>query len=221
MTANIVFDLDGTLIDSAPDIQGLANKLLAARSFAPIDIDTTRGFIGRGAPVFIEQLCEARGIPASERSQMLKEFVDHYDAAVDLTHPYPGVEAALSQLAATNRLGICTNKPHRPCLAILKSLRLDEFFTAIVGGDSLPVRKPDPAPLLATFERMGSGPRIFVGDSEIDAETASRAGIPFLLFGRGYRKSAKEALTHVAVFEDFNTLPAVVDGLLGDPAYDL
>jgi phosphoglycolate phosphatase len=185
VNANIVFDLDGTLIDSAPDIRGIANVLLAERHLDPIDLDTTRRFIGRGAAVFIDQLRAERGIGETEQATMLAEFVARYDTAVDLTHPYPGVEAALEKLASDKTLGICTNKPHRPCLAVLRHLNLDGFFKAILGGDSLPVRKPDPLPLLATFGDMGPGPRIYVGDSEVDAETAARADVPFILSAIG------------------------------------
>jgi phosphoglycolate phosphatase len=215
VNANIVFDLDGTLIDSAPDIRGIANVLLAERHLDPIDLDTTRRFIGRGAAVFIDQLRAERGIGETEQATMLAEFVARYDTAVDLTHPYPGVEAALEKLASDKTLGICTNKPHRPCLAVLRHLNLDGFFKAILGGDSLPVRKPDPLPLLATFGDMGPGPRIYVGDSEVDAETAARADVPFILFTLGYRKSPIADLPHAAVFDDFADLPAIVDRVLG------
>jgi phosphoglycolate phosphatase len=214
VTANIVFDLDGTLIDSAPDIQGIANRLLTARGLDPIDLQTTRRFIGHGAAAFVAQLREARGIAAREQSRLLNDFIADYDTAVTLTHPYPGVEAALERLAGDHRLGICTNKPHAPCLAVLTHLRLDRFFGAVLGGDSLPRRKPDPLPLRTTFERLGTGPRLYVGDSEIDAETARAAGVPFLLFTRGYRKTPIERLPHAAAFDDFAALPEIVDDVL-------
>jgi phosphoglycolate phosphatase len=212
--ANIVFDLDGTLIDSAPDIHAIANRLLTTRDRAPIDLATARGFIGKGAPSFIAQLREALHLPESEQAPMLEEFLASYDDAVTLTHPYPGVEAALSLLARTHRLGICTNKPHRPCLAVLRHLGLDRFFDAVLGGDSLAVRKPDPRPLLATFEQMGAGPNIYVGDSEIDAETAQRAGVPLILFTRGYRKIPVANMPHAAIFDDFADLPKIVNDIL-------
>lgn len=217
MTANIVFDLDGTLIDSAPDIRGIANALLEARSLDPIDLDTTRRFIGNGAAAFVAQLCAARGIAASEEDRVLAEFVARYDQAVDLTYPYPGVEEALDRLAAGNVLGICTNKPLSPCEAVLDHLGLRRFFAVVLGGDSLDVRKPDPRPLLATFDKMPPGPRLFVGDSEIDAETAARAGVPFLLFSEGYRKTSVDDMPHAAVFDDFESLPVLVARVLAMP----
>jgi phosphoglycolate phosphatase len=213
LNGTIVFDLDGTLVDSAPDIQGIANRLLLARGLDPIDLDTTRSFIGQGAPSFIAQLRHARDLPESEQPSLLEEFLAGYDHAVSLTHPYPGVRTALTRLAETDRLGICTNKPLRPCLAVLRHLKLDGIFAAVLGGDSLPVRKPDPHPLLATFAQMGTGPRIYVGDSETDAETALRAAVPFVLFTRGYRKVPVAELPHAAAFDDFLDLPDIVNEL--------
>ncbi len=210
MEGNVVFDLDGTLIDSAPDIHGIANRLLLGRGLEPIDLATTRSFIGQGAPSFIAQLRHARGLPEGEQSPLLEEFLASYDDAVELTHPYPGVRAALARLAETDRLGICTNKPLRPCLAVLQHLKLDGVFTAVLGGDSLPVRKPDPRPLRATFAQMGTGPRIYVGDSETDAETARRAEVPFVLYTRGYRKIPVAELPHAAAFDDFLDLPEIL-----------
>jgi phosphoglycolate phosphatase len=215
LNTNVVFDLDGTLIDSAPDIHGIANRLLLARGIEPIDLATARGFIGRGAPAFITQLRQACGIPETEQPRLLEEFLESYEEAVTLTRPYPGVEEALTRMARTCRLGICTNKPLRPCLAVLRHLKLEGFFVAVLGGDSLPVRKPDPQPLLATLSQMGPGASIYVGDSEIDSETAQRASVPFILFTSGYRKTPVADLPHTALFDDFLDLPEIMNEVLG------
>lgn len=212
--ANVVFDLDGTLIDSAPDIQGIANRLLVARGLPPIDLATTKRFIGRGASVFVAQLREARELPASEEAGLLADFLADYENAVHLTRPYPGVESALARLAETSNLGICTNKPHHPTLAVIRHLGLDRFFASVLGGDSLAVRKPDPQPLLASFAQLGPGPGIFVGDSETDAETALRARVPFLLFTEGYRKTPVADLPHDVAFDNFLDLPQIIDEVL-------
>ena len=214
MKANVVFDLDGTLIDSAPDIQGIANRLLQARGLAPIDLATTKSFIGRGASVFVAQLRQARDLPASEEPGLLADFLALYEDAVHLTRPYPGVEAALAHLAETSHLGICTNKPHHPTLVVLRHLGLEGFFASVLGGDSLPVRKPDPQLLLASFAQLGPGPGVFVGDSETDAETALRARVPFLLFTGGYRKMPVADLPHDAAFDNFLDLPQIVEEVL-------
>ena len=211
MNARIVFDLDGTLIDSAPDIHGAANKVLAAEGLGEISTDQARGYVGHGAPVFIQRMCADLGLPEHRQPALLAAFLKLYEGAVHLTHPYPGVEAALEELAASgHRLGVCTNKPIRPTQAVLEHLGLARFFAVVFGGDSLPVRKPDPTPLLEAFAQLGDGPCVFVGDSEVDAETGDRAGVPFLLFTQGYRHKPVEALPHTATFDSFDALPELV-----------
>lgn len=210
--ARIVFDLDGTLIDSAPDIGGVANKTLKARGLEPITLNETRDFVGNGASVFIDKMRAARGIDQSEHAAILAEFMVHYETAVDLTHPYPGVVAALIELRAQgHRLGICTNKPITPTMVVLRHLKLDPYFGTFVGGDSLAVRKPDPAPLTKAFDELDEGARIYVGDSDVDAATAETLGVPFLLFTEGYRKSPIKALPHDHAFSHFDALVGLVE----------
>ena len=218
MTARIVFDLDGTLIDSAPDICGIANQLLTREGADPITLTETRSFIGNGAAVFVARMRAARGIAESEQARLHADFVTIYDSAVTLTQVYPGARAALAALAAVgHRMGICTNKPERPARAVLDHLGLTGHFGVILGGDSLPVHKPDPAPLRAALAALGDGPAIYVGDSEVDAETAQRAGVPFLLFTEGYRKSAVDLIPHTRAFDDFAALPGLVAALAALP----
>lgn len=209
--ARIVFDLDGTLIDSAPDIHGIANALLAAEGAAPITLAEARDFIGNGAAVFVQKMCAARGIPEAEQPRLLADFVARYDDAVTLTVIYPGVAGALDRLRGEgHRLGVCTNKPIRPTRAVLDHMGLARQFETLWGGDSLAVHKPDPAPLHAAFDALGSGAQIYVGDSEVDAETARRAGVPFLFFTEGYRKTEIEQIEHHARFTHFDQLPDLV-----------
>lgn len=210
--ARIVFDLDGTLIDSAPDIHGIANAVLAEEGLEPISLEQTRAFIGNGAQVFISRLRAARDIPDSEQTRLYEGFVGRYDTAVTLTRPYAHVPQTLSHLVEQgHRLGICTNKPIRPTHAVLQHLGLDQFFETIWGGDSLLVHKPDPAPLFAAFEALGSGPALYVGDSEVDAETAQRADVPFLLFTEGYRKRPVEEMPHHQHFSSYAGFCDMVD----------
>lgn len=209
----IVFDLDGTLIDSAPDFHAGANGLLADEGHAPLSFAEARSFIGNGAAVFVAKMRAARGIPDSEHPRLHAEFVRRYDDFVSLTQPYPGVIDALQRLKARgHRLGICTNKPHRPTLAVLRHLAMESIFDTIFGGDSLPVHKPDPAPLHAAFAALG-GVGLFVGDSEVDAETAKAAAVPLLLYAGGYRKAAAETLGAAVVFDHFATLTDLVTAL--------
>lgn len=213
MKLSVIFDLDGTLIDSAPDIHATANRVMQARGHAAFTQAEVRGFVGRGAPNLVARLMDARGAPAEgpQYDAVLAEFLEVYESAVTLTVLYPHALAALRELAAGGtQLGICTNKPLAPTLSVLRHFGIDGLFATVLGGDSLAVRKPDPAHLLAAVERMGGGPAVFVGDSEVDAETAERAGLPFLLFSEGYRKSPVAALPHSAAFADFRDLPRLV-----------
>lgn len=213
--ARIVFDLDGTLIDSAPDIGGIANRLMEDRGLEPITLEQTRDFVGNGASVFIEKLRDVRGLPDKMHATLLEEFMAHYEGAVDLTLPYPGVFEALQSLRAKgHRLGICTNKPIKPTMAVLRHLDLEPFFDTFIGGDSLTVRKPNPAPLFAAFEALGTGARLFVGDSDVDAATGVAAGVTFLLFTEGYRKQPVEDLPHDRAFSSFDAFDALVDNMI-------
>lgn len=206
----IVFDLDGTLIDSAPDIEGVANGLLAPHGAALSDAQT-RDFIGNGVEVFVTRMLAACGLDAGLHGEMVAGFKSAYLTAVERTHPYAGVAQALKDLRAQGHaLGICTNKPLAPCRAVLDHLGLSVHFATVWGGDSLAVRKPDPAPLRAALEALGEGPCLFVGDSEVDAQTAVAAGVPFALFTEGYRKSPVHEIPHRAAFSDFAELPARV-----------
>lgn len=217
--ARIVFDLDGTLIDSAPDIHGIANALLAVEGKEAITLDEARDFIGNGAGVFVQKMRAARDIPDSEQARLLADFVARYDDAVTLTVPYPGVVDALQTLRdAGHIMGICTNKPIRPCRAVLEHLKLDPFFETFWGGDSLPVHKPDPAPLHAAFAALGDGPMLYVGDSDVDAETAQRAEVPFLLYTEGYRKLPVDQMPHDVSFSHFDALPNLCAQLLAKAA---
>ena len=214
MTGAVVFDLDGTLIDSAPDIHAATNALLAEDGLPALTFAQVKGFIGKGVPHLITRVLDAVGEdPQGPRhADLVHRFEARYETAVGLTVVYPNVIAALEALQAQGHvLGLCTNKPLAPTHAVLDHLNLSRFFGAVVGGDSLPVRKPDPAPLQATLAALGANPHktLYVGDSEVDAETAQRAGLPFLLFTEGYRKTPVEDLPHRAAFRDFADLPGL------------
>ena len=205
-----IFDLDGTLIDSAADIRAAANTVLAAEGLAPLSLAEATGFIGAGAGVFVDRMAAAR-LPAPDPGRtaaMLAAFIDLYEGAVHLTRPYPGAVTALEVLAAEGwALGLVTNKPEGPARAVLAHLDMARFFPVVVGGDSLPQRKPDPAPLHHAMAALGAQRTIYVGDSETDAATAAAAGVPFALYTLGYRLSPPEALPHAFAFDDFAALP--------------
>ncbi len=209
---NIVFDLDGTLIDSAPDIQAVAEQILGKLGKVPLTLEETRSFIGEGAPVLVSKMMAARGIPETPEShaQIYGDFVAQYEFAVERAVFYPGVVDALAVLmAAGHKLGLCTNKPELPARAVMKHMGMEPIFSAFVAGGMMDSRKPAPDMLHKTIADLGGGPTLYVGDSEIDAETARRAGVPFALYTEGYRKSPVEQLPHDWTFDHFDTLPGI------------
>ncbi|MFN7003438.1 MAG: phosphoglycolate phosphatase [Roseinatronobacter sp.] len=217
MIRAVVFDLDGTLIDSAPDIWRAANQVLEGEGLPLVTFEQSRGFIGRGARVFVErmELAAAGANDPARTAHLHARFLHFYERAHEGTQVYPHVVEALDALRRQGlRLGLCTNKPLRPTQAVLAHLGWDGLFETVIGGDSLPVAKPDPAPLLAVLDGMGLGlPEIvYIGDSETDAETAERAGARFGLYTEGYRKTPPEALYHQFRFSDYRDLQELIHG---------
>ena len=210
---NIVFDLDGTLIDSAPDIQSVASSILRKLGKNGLTLQETRAFIGEGAAVFVSRMMAARGIEETTKShrELHQDFLVRYEFSVDKAVFYPGVENALSQFkAAGHSLGLCTNKPEQPTRAVLKYMGMDTTFDAVMAGGMIDSRKPEPDMLLKTIGALSSGPTLYVGDSEIDAETAKRADVPFALFSEGYRKIPVDEIFHDWTFDEFEKLPGIV-----------
>ncbi|MDU8928152.1 phosphoglycolate phosphatase [Alisedimentitalea sp. MJ-SS2] len=209
----IVFDLDGTLIDSAPDIHQAANRMLATLNLEPLDLATITSFIGNGLPKLVERVMRTRNINEGRHAELTQVTLDFYNqASSDLTVPYPNMVAALEAFAEAGYvMGVCTNKPVAPAIDILEALDMMKFFKVVIGGDSLPVKKPDPAPLQKCFDDLGATERLYVGDSEVDAATADRAGIDFALFTEGYRKVPVEELPYLSKFDDFAALPGIAE----------
>jgi len=219
--ARIIFDLDGTLVESAPPLTAAANALLAELGRAPLDVATTRGFVGHGVKVLVERvLRHTGGVPDGDSAPHLARFRAIYSAdPVTGTVAFPGVTAALAALAADGHgLGVCTQKPNAPAATILRALGLMPPIAALADGDSLDVMKPDPRMLSHVAEQLPEGPVIFVGDSEVDAATAEAAGVPFLLHTEGYCGRPNASLRQAGAFADFAELPGLVGRLLGAAA---
>lgn len=212
-TLNLVFDLDGTLIDSAPQIHATANLVFGNIGLPGFSHETVRGFIGNGVGVLVSRLMAHHGLNGSPGllAELTASFVKVYEEAFDLTTLYPGVVTTLSDLhTAGHRLAICTNKPQGPARAVLRHFGLEGHFPVVIGGDTLHQRKPDPAPLRAAQQGLGDGKTLFVGDSEVDAETAHAAHVPLALFTKGYRKAAAASLNAKLIFDDHAALPGLI-----------
>lgn len=206
----VVFDLDGTLIDSAPDLHAAAVHMLKALDAQPIGLDRTVSFVGNGVPNLVRLCLEDAGIPDDLFEAALRLFEDYY-----LAHPtaqtvlYPGVRGLLASLSDHGiPVGLCTNKPSAMTERVLADLSLDSAFQAVVAGDTLPSRKPDPAPLLHALALLGVSNEdgVYVGDSVVDAETAGSAAVDFALFTGGYPKGGEDAFPTVLRFDDVAVL---------------
>lgn len=214
MPLPVVFDLDGTLIDSLPGIARAANAVLGAHALPLLPDQTVGGFVGHGEGVFLDRLIAATDLDRTDIENIRAEFIAHYVAESAQTTLMPGASAMLATLKSGGvRIGLCTNKPSEPLQAVLTCDGLAEVFDVVVSGDTLPVRKPDPAPLRHAFEEMGQGVGIFVGDSEVDAETATRAGVPFVLFTEGIRSRPVSEIAHDCAISCLEDLPDVIKKL--------
>lgn len=211
----VVFDLDGTLIDSGPDLARLLNKVLIECGRSEIDPLRVRGFVGDGVAKLVERGFAATGdTPAETCRSATERFLAYYEAEpAALTRPYLGVVDTLDRLKQEGRrLAVCTNKAERVTHAVLKALGIDGFFSAVIGGDTLAVRKPDAAPLLAAIDRLGLArpDAVMVGDNEHDAATAEAAEVPFVLVAYGYARVPLASLRAAATVERFEEIPAAL-----------
>lgn len=207
MPQPIVFDLDGTLVDSLGDLHAAMALTLAEAGAPPLSPEVVRGHIGHGIPDLVARCAAEAGLAPDRLPALTEAMLRHYLAApAEWTRPYPGVIAALRQLADLGHpLGLCTNKAMAPTLAILRQTGLAPWLSTVIAGDSLPQRKPDPAPLHAAFDALG-GAGLYVGDSEVDAETARRGGFRFALYLQGYRKRPADSLPHDFAFSAWEDL---------------
>ena len=191
LPATIVFDLDGTLVDTGPDLTASLNHALGALGRPTVDAATVRHLVGHGARALIERgLGLSGGGSDADVARALPLFLDYYAAHIaDASRPYPGAAAMLDALAAAGvRLAICTNKPVALSRALVAALGWSGRFAANLGGDSLAVRKPDPAPLLAAIAAVGGNAEdaVFVGDSIVDVATARAARVPVVAVSFGF-----------------------------------
>jgi len=217
LTGPIIFDLDGTLVDSAPDLTEALNRVLADQGLPSVELAAVRHMIGDGAVKLIERGFAAAGLAFDGNlpQDLRQSFLDHYeDCMTDKTRPFPGVIEALEHLAGEGlRMAVCTNKPAAMSEVILDRLGLDRFFDALLGGDSLAVTKPDPAPLYAAIKGAGgevvsgeASGAVMIGDSHTDVATARAAGTPVVVVSFGYTRIAPRDLGADAVIDHYDEL---------------
>lgn len=212
----VVFDLDGTLIDTAPDLVDTLNVVLARAGLPPVPFATARNMIGSGARVMIERglQAEGRALVAAETDKLFRDFIDHYTAHIaDRSRPFPGLEIALERLAARGcPLAVCTNKLEALSLQLLAALDLAKHFAAVCGQDTLGMQKPDPEMLRQTILRAGGRPdyAVMVGDSATDIRTARAAGIPVVAVEFGYTEIPVAELAPDKIISHFDELPAAI-----------
>jgi phosphoglycolate phosphatase len=211
----LVLDLDGTLVDSVPDLAAALNRLMATRGLPGFTRPEVTGFVGDGVAALVARAFAARAVPQDPAA--LATFTADYSAnAARETVPFAGVAETLAALAADGwRLAICTNKPEAPARSLLADLGLAGYFATIGGGDSFPVRKPNPAHLLATLAAAGGSPghAVMVGDHHNDVAAAAGAGLPSIFAAWGYGPPATGAEAS-AVAHSFAEVPALAAGLL-------
>jgi phosphoglycolate phosphatase len=212
----VAFDLDGTLADTAPDLAASLNHALVALGREAIPAESVRHLVGHGARALLRKGLAATG----EASEDLVEqgfpiFLDYYSANIcNGTKAYPGVETALNALAERGvPIALCTNKPERLTHQLLAALGWSSRFASIVGGDTLALKKPDPAPLHEAIARTGCRRAAFIGDSIVDADTARAAQVPFVAVSFGFSDRPIEALGAHAVIDDYAELLEALAGL--------
>ena len=221
MTHDLIFDLDGTLVDTAPDLLEATNEVLRARGRPVIDPATLHHMVGFGVRSLITQAFSATGdeARAEEMPELEAIFLGHYRAHLaDFSRPFPGVEETLAHLKASGaRLGVLTNKPHEMALPLLKTLGLTDFFSAIYGAGFRPYVKPDPRifheVVADLMPEKKAGRAVMIGDSVTDLQTARAANVPCVLMTYGYTPVPVSSLGADAVLDHFAHLPDTIKGL--------
>lgn len=221
MPAALVFDLDGTLIDSAPDLYHALLRLLAEEAKPPISFADMTSMVGDGAATLVRRVFAHLGhVVGDELPDLVARYLAHYESAIAVhTQPYPGVRETLETLRRSgHRMGVCTNKADKPTLAVLEALDLSKFFDAVIGSDTAPAKKPDPRHVLAVLDRLSaqSTNSVMIGDGDNDLLAAYGARVPIIHARYGYGVSQIHHVAPVAVIDDFSAIPMVLARITGD-----
>lgn len=218
--ATIVFDLDGTLVDSAPDLVRALNATLDLEGLPHTKLEHVRRMVGRGARAIIERAAEFHGVNfgPDRLDQLMGAFVEIYRADIaSATRPYPGIIEALGQLASMGaKLSVCTNKRTELSHQLLDALDLSKWFSAVVGADAVTDRKPHPEHYRAAVARAGGTVRrsVMIGDTSIDVGAARAAGAPVVVVGFGYCDADADQLGADAILDRYSDLTPICRRLL-------
>lgn len=219
MTPALVFDLDGTLIDSAPDLHQAVLRVLAEEGRRAISLDELKTMVGDGAPILVKRVFAYVGHDADEElPQLVARYLAHYESAIAVhTRLYPGVRETLERLqAAGHRMAVCTNKVHKPSMGVLEALDLSKYFDVVVGGDATPAKKPDPRHVLAVLDRLSAEPAhsVMIGDGVNDLIAARDAGVPVIHARYGYGITRAHDVTPAAIIDEFAAIPDALETIV-------
>ncbi len=212
----LLVDLDGTLVDSAPDLAAALNDLLAESQVEPLPLERVKTMVGEGARKLVERAAEARGLTGDSELLVARFLALYAGRLTGETRPYPQAAESLAALKERGwRLALCTNKPVGFSRTILESLELAALFEAVAGGDSFAVRKPDPEHLRLTLEPLGLplARAVMLGDGSADLEAAAAAGIPAIWCRFGYGGARAAGLPRAAEIDGFEALPETLAAL--------
>ena len=218
-SGTLLFDLDGTLVDSAGDLAASLDTLMAEKGLPPIGIDTGRQLIGHGIANLVRSALKLRSASEDEDDIAidLARFMEIYGSRLTrLTRPYPGVVETLDVLKSQGwSMGVCTNKREKFAASIVEDLGLSTYFKVVSGPDTFGVGKPDPRQLSETVRAAGGWhPAIFIGDSEVDVAAAKAAGMPVIALTYGYAKIPLDTLAPDALLSSFADIPHAIGNLV-------
>ena len=216
---SVLLDLDGTLIDTAPDLVGTLNTVLVQAGRATLEVDRMRDLVSGGARGLMRTgfALTGEGLSDDEIEAWVPTFLDVYGTRLSSdSRPFPGVVETLATFRSADiKLAVCTNKPHKLANRLLDELDMSHWFDALLGGDSIDVRKPDPRHIIATLDAVAGKPSetVMVGDSIIDVAAARDAGVPVIIVSYGYGIEKARAAGADREIAKFDELPAAIAAL--------
>jgi len=220
MTPALIFDLDGTLVDTAPDLLGALNAILIREGRRPVDHADLRHLVGYGARTMLSEAFKMTGdaMEDARLPHLIDDYIDHYRRHVAVaSRPFPGVDETLAALKERGfKLGVLTNKPQELTDLLLPALDLDRYFDAIHGAGRYSYSKPDARVFHHVMDELGGGPALMIGDSTTDVQTARAAKVKVILVSFGYTPEPAHTLGADAVVDHFADIPDVATMLLAD-----